>query len=233
MKKTEWNCSQVCPSRRTGMFCGLGHDCWDYLNKGKTSNIYQPRQALYYEGNRNYGVYCINSGRVKLYKSGRSGRQQIIHVAKAGEVLGIASLLANEPCNTTAETLEETRVCFIEKTIFLASLKMDFRLVENSLSHLGKEVVTTLNRLESAVQKPVKQRVAEVILSYIKENSPERDGSVALNLSRVEMAEMADTAPETFIRSIRELESKKYIKMDSKRKRIKVLEPELLAKLAD
>jgi len=229
LKQPTWNCSVTCPSRKAGLFNGLNKPCWDYVQGGKTSNVYRARQTIYYEGNKAFGIYCLTAGKIKLYRSGRSGRQQINHIAKPGEILGVPALLGNTPYLETAETLEECKVCFIEKTVFLASIKMDFALVENLLSSLSREVGTTLSRLESAVQKPVRGRVAELLCGLMKD-SPSPDGSLEITLSRTELAELADTAQETVIRTLKEFARQKYISIDGKN--IRILQPEVLTKLA-
>ncbi len=230
MVNQNWTCDAKCPGYKGSIFEGLNHECLDYIAKGRTTNTYKPKQNLFYEGNKPYGIYHIRSGKVKLYKTGRLDREQIVQIAGPCDALGVSALMSGKVNFTSAETLEETQVCFIERSILFAALGLDPRLGENIMSRMGAEVGDTLSRLESAVQKPVKNRVAEVLCKLARDYAPAKDGSLNIQLSRTELAELADTAQETAIRALKVLEKKKIISLVGKR--ITVLQSELLQKEA-
>jgi hypothetical protein len=52
---------------------------------------------------------------VKIFKRGDEGKEQIIHIAKAGEMVGFRAMFTEEPYKVGAEALEESNICFIGK----------------------------------------------------------------------------------------------------------------------
>src|SRR3990167_5095219 len=93
---------QECSTRGIGIFCSMAEPLVSELDRAKTTNYYHKKQIIFYEGNQPYGLYCISSGIVKLYKTGMEGQQQIVRMAKSGDILGYRSLFAGENYSATA-----------------------------------------------------------------------------------------------------------------------------------
>src|SRR5258705_11966 len=69
----------------------------EMLDHFKQSKNYKKKQILYYEGSPMIGLYCLQSGKVKVYKTGAEGRQHILHLAEmAGTVAETAMRLLKE-----------------------------------------------------------------------------------------------------------------------------------------
>ncbi|MBL7684426.1 MAG: cyclic nucleotide-binding domain-containing protein, partial [Deltaproteobacteria bacterium] len=115
------HCHQ-CAVRFGGVLCALKEEPLLELDHHKTVNRYKKGQIIFYEGNEPFGLYCINAGRVKLYKSGEEGRNQIVRIAGPGDLLGYRSLFAEEPYQATAEVMEEAEICCIDRNVFFPIL---------------------------------------------------------------------------------------------------------------
>ncbi|MFY8019579.1 MAG: Crp/Fnr family transcriptional regulator, partial [Bacteroidia bacterium] len=55
------------------------------VSMSKTCSHYKKGQAMFYEDNIPLGIYCISKGSVKLTRSNKDGKEQIIRFAKEGE----------------------------------------------------------------------------------------------------------------------------------------------------
>jgi CRP-like cAMP-binding protein len=80
-------------------------------------------QNIFYEGTRPTGLYCMNAGKVKVFKNNVQGKEFIIYIAKPGDFLGYRALLSEEFYQATATVLEDAKICFIPKEIFLRCCK--------------------------------------------------------------------------------------------------------------
>src|SRR5689334_4244261 len=110
---------ETCESRSKSVFCQLGAAPARELDRHKIANHYRRKQVLFYEGQNPSGLYCVNSGKVKLYKTGADGRSLIVRMAEAGDLVGYRALFSDEPYHATAEMIEEGDVCFVDKqTLF-------------------------------------------------------------------------------------------------------------------
>ncbi|MFN3940506.1 MAG: Crp/Fnr family transcriptional regulator, partial [Chitinophagales bacterium] len=88
------DCEQ-CKSRSASLF----HFCHTHetgiINENKTCAIYKKGQVIFHEGANSYGLYCLNSGKVKLFKMAPDGKEQILKIVAPGDFLGYGALLSS------------------------------------------------------------------------------------------------------------------------------------------
>ncbi|MCK5369775.1 MAG: cyclic nucleotide-binding domain-containing protein, partial [Cyclobacteriaceae bacterium] len=58
----------LCAGKEHSLFADLPREDLDALSLHKTCIRYKKGQTLFYEGTRPMGLFCINSGKVKVYK---------------------------------------------------------------------------------------------------------------------------------------------------------------------
>src|SRR3989304_3645023 len=95
-KKTTPSPCDRCKNISNSIFCSMGKNELALLSAGKTFNLYQKKQVIFYEGGQPQGLYCIYSGRVKIHKIRDDGKEQIVRLAKDGSVIGYRSLLVSD-----------------------------------------------------------------------------------------------------------------------------------------
>jgi len=222
----------TCDSRFLGVFCELEGKALEEFNQHKTNNTYKKGQTIFYEGNRAFGLYCIFAGRVKIYKAGIDGRQQIVRIAGPGDILGYRSLFADEPYSATAEALEDTSICCIDKNAFFPVLARNPDLSLNIIKKLAKELRHAEELATSIAHKSVRERMAELLLmlkaTYGKETK--KGSLIDLQLSREEIAEMIGITQETAIRLLSDF--KKDGLIDVREREITILNHKALLETA-
>ncbi|WP_306342027.1 Crp/Fnr family transcriptional regulator, partial [Escherichia coli] len=75
------------------------------------------------------GLFCVNSGKIKLAIVGYDGKEQILRLAKAGDILGYRALISNERYHSSAIALEDTSLCIIDKQYFFSQLEQEPKLM--------------------------------------------------------------------------------------------------------
>lgn len=223
----------ACSARFLGVLCNLEGQALEECNQHKTTNHYGKGQIIFYEGNQAYGFYCIFSGRVKLYKAGVDGHQQIVRLAGPGDILGYRCLFANEPYSATAEALEDATICCIDKNAFFPLIAKNPQFALGIIKKLSKELRDAEELATSMAHRSVRERMAELLL-MLKETygKPAKTGvRIDLELSREEMAEMIGVTQETAIRMLSEFKKDGYIEM--KNRVITVLNPKALLQTAN
>ncbi len=230
-KLTTLDC-HTCQSRLLGVLCHLEDQALDECNQHKTTNQYKKNQVIFYEGNQAYGLYCIFSGRVKLYKSGVDGKQQIVRIAGPGDLLGYRSLFADEPYSTTAEVIEEATICCMDKKAFFPLLSKNPQLALDLIKKLSKELRVAESLATSIAHRSVRERMAELLL-MLKEayGKPVKNGHrIDLQLSREEVGEMIGATQETAIRLLSEFKQDGMIEI--KEREITILNSKALLETA-
>lgn len=209
----------TCASRFLGVFCNLEGKALEAFNRNKTTNTYKKSQVIFYEGNRAYGLYCIFEGRIKLYKMGEDGKRQIVRIAGPGDLLGYRSLFVDEPYSATAEAIEDSVICCIDKNAFFPVLSNHPDLALNIIKKLSVELREAENLATRIAQKNVRERMAELLL-ILKETygKPSNRGTIiGLELTREEMGEMIGITPETTIRLLSEFKKDGMINVEERK----------------
>ncbi len=223
---------QSCSQRFNSVFCKAQDECIDQINEQKICNTYKKGQILFNEGSYPFGVYCINNGKIKLSHSGDDGKEQIIRLLKAGDIVGYRALLSGDRYSATAVALEDTQICFIPKDLFVSLLKHDPALAFEMMKMLSDELHRAEMKLTNLAQKPIRERLAETLL-FIKETYGFEEDGITLNvrLSREEIANLVGTATESAIRLLSEFKKEGIVELDGKK--IKILKQALLLKTAN
>ena len=183
----------------------------------KTSRTVKKGEPIFEEGDVVNGVYCITSGICKMSKLSANGKDQIVKLIKAGELLGQRSMISDEPANLSAVALEDMEVCFIPKTEILHFFDTNNQFSMNLMKSICGDLKETSDHLVSISQKTVKERLAETLI-YLQDNfGKNSDGSLHIQLSREELAGMIGTATESCIRLLSDFNKLGLIELSGKK----------------
>ncbi len=220
-----------CIVRQFNSLRALSKDELKKVSDAKISKKINKGDALFKEGQKLDGVYCVREGVSKLAKLSTNGKNQIVKLATKGEVMGQRSVIAEESTNLSAVAVNDMEVCFIPKEIISSALNSNPNFALEVLRHMAHDLKEADDVIVNMSQKTVKQRLAEAFL-YLKNSFGEdKDGFLLLTLSREDYANVVGTATESCIRLISEFKKKGFIKTSGKR--IGVLEDTRLQELVD
>lgn len=215
----EPNCKE-CNMEFTTMFKKLSPEQIDYLTANKTCSVVKRGTVLYQEGNRISGVYCVNKGIIKIYKTGTEGKEQIIKFAKQGDIIGYRSVIISEPACTSVKVLEDAVLCYIPHQDFFHLLKENSEFAVEMLQVACKELGEANDYLTDIAQKSVKERLAEILLHLKEEFGVNQEEIININLTREELANIIGTATESVIRLLSEFKSDGLIELQGRKIRL-------------
>lgn len=224
---------QFCQVKGSSHFADLNEEELVKLSSHKSCVGYKKGQTLFYEGTRPMGIFCINRGKVKVYKMGSNGREQILFIAQPGDFLGYRSMLSEEFYGASATVIEPAAICFIPKSDFISILNSNPTFFRKLLQAVCHELGVMEDKLAQIAQKSVRERLASTILMLKETYGMEGEGSdvIDIALSREDLANIVGTATETVIRLLSEFKSDGMIALEGKR--IKVLDVNALVHEAD
>ncbi len=220
-----------CSLESGSIFKHLTHEETDKLNYEKDFRHYKRGDILYQEGNRISGFYCINSGIIKVFKTGFDGKEQIIRFAKKGDIIAYRSVLSNELACTSAKVIEDCQVCFIPSEILVSFIKTNpayaLELVKLACHELGE----ANSFITDIAQKTVRERLAEIILLLVNDFGLDEQNYLNISLTREELANIVGTATESVIRLLSEFKSDKLVELNGRK--IRVLNTKALEKISN
>ncbi|KGL61706.1 Crp/Fnr family transcriptional regulator [Polaribacter sp. Hel1_85] len=200
------------------------------MSNCKTSRIIKKGEAIFEEGERLKGIFCVKDGICKVSKMSENGRNQIISLVTKGDLLGERSLISDEASNLKAIALNDMEVCFIPKEEILKDLEKNPNFSMSVLKDMAQTIKQADNVIVDMAQKTVKQRLAETLLNLHSRFGVNKEKAININLSREDIANIIGTATESAIRLLSDLKKKNIIEF--KGKDISILNSSELDKIA-
>jgi CRP-like cAMP-binding protein len=207
-----------CESKDKGIFCQLEEVALTKVSANKVMNTYKKGQTIFFQGNPPFGLYCINSGKIKITTTGNDGKESILRIAGPGDVLGHRSLFSDDTYHATATVIEDAVICFMDKKFIYKAIETEPTVALNLIQKLSREMGSAEARSAAMAQKNVRERLAELFL-MLKKTYGIQEGKrwkLDIKLTREEIASMVGTANETVIRFISEFKDEGLIEQEGK-----------------
>lgn len=222
---------RACAARINSIFKELKGEELQQLELSKSCKQYHKGEVIFNEGAYPRGLFCVQSGKVKLSQMGADGKEQIVHLANDGDIMGYRAILGEDTYSCSAMALEDSKVCFIPKTQFNELIENNSKLTLQIVHLLSDELKEAERKITNTAQQPVKNRLAQSLLSLKKNYGLDSDKmTINVSIKREELANLAGTTRETATRLLYELQEQKLIELVGKK--IKIINEKLLVDLA-
>ncbi len=213
-KKDAPNCDW-CPYRKNCFFELLSdkqsRQAWKDM---RLANRYKQGEVIFYEGDRPRSVFVVCTGKVKIYKSSRTGQQLVIRMESPGDLLGHRALLAGDNYAGTAEAMEESVVSQVEEPAFKDFLLHHPKAALALLGALAHDVRRGEDKARDIAFKPARSRLATSLLDMAK---PQKNHKGAVfGIRRKDLAEMSGLTIETTVRLLKDFEKRNLLKKQLK-----------------
>jgi len=210
-----------CNMRRGSIFCNLSTSEVEKLDYLKDASLYRKGQVVFQEGTHPKGIYCVFSGKVKIFKLGPGYKEQIVRLARAGDVLGYRSLLCHDRYRASAAAIEDSVICSIPHEQFFKILEDNALLSNNLMKLLSQDLAIAEKKMVDMMQKPVRERMAEGLILLKEMFGYTEDGkTLNITMTREDIASFIGTTAETAIRTLSDFNSEHIICLDKKEIRI-------------
>jgi CRP/FNR family transcriptional regulator len=202
-----------CENRTDNFFCNLSRENMQMFENLKISSFYPKGARLFVEGQPSYGVYMLCRGRVKLSTCSKDGKVMILHIAEAGEVLGLSSSFSDAIHIATAEALEPCQVNFIGNKDFLRFLEQDSKACLSIVKQLSENYQTACMKICSlGLSASVADKLATLFLGWGKARRENGD-EIRLKMPHTheDLAQMIGTSRETVTRIMKDFKNRRLI----------------------
>lgn len=161
------------------------------------------------EGEPSRGFYVVQTGAVNVHRVNALGKEQVIHVFRAGESFAEATLASPRGCHADARAVQPTQVLLIQKEGILGLLKRQPELALRMLGSMSNHLRVLVGQLEDLTLKDVETRLA----NWLVKRSTGSGGQLRIELTvpkNVLAAELG-TVSETFSRTLARFRDQKLI----------------------
>lgn len=167
-------------------------------------------ELLFREGNACERIFIVQQGRVKLYRTASSGREQILEILGPGDTCACNPGASVWSCMSTAEAVSPCTVWFLSRDDYIQMVRSNSK-VSQSLNRLFAERLRGFSCLiEEVSLKDVKKRLIKFLLDMLGEKGSKGD-TLFIPFTREEIAQRLGTARETVARNLYQLKRAKLI----------------------
>ena len=184
---------------------------------------------LFREGAPAQGFYIAQKGAINVHRVNAAGKEQVIHVFRAGESLAEAALATSAGYPADARAQESSQVLLVEKTGFLALLRRQPELALRMLGSMSLHLRTLIGQLEDLTLKDVETRLANWLIKRCPNPDSTQPVVIELKTTKRVLAAELGTVSETFSRTLATFRQQKLVTV--KGKTLTVLSPLKLREL--
>jgi len=204
---------QSCKIRKEGFFCQMSPKAVKDFDAIKSSSAYPEGSVLFLENQDPRGIFVLCAGEVKLSISSREGKTLILRIAKAGEILGLMSVLSGKPYEVTAETIRPCQIAFVRRDDFMRFLAQHAEASQGVVRQLSSNYHGACEQLRTVgLSTSAEERLARLLLEWSEGAEETKMGTrVTLPLTHEEIAECIGSSRETVTRTLSEFKHRNLV----------------------
>lgn len=159
-----------------------------------TQFIFHKNDVLFRENDLAAGLYCIESGSVKIYKEEHTEQERILHLATAGEILGLHSVVNSHPYTNSAAAITETRASFISAHDFMELINSNNTYKLLVMKSLCSRIDSMEDHIVRISEKMSDERFADTLLVLVEKYGINKTKDINIHLSIDELASYTCTS---------------------------------------
>src|SRR5688500_2149097 len=200
---------KIAALKRTKLFEELDEDTLRALAERAFERRFQKDDVLFVTGEEARGMYVIVEGVVRAYRVSLDGREQVIHVERAGATIAEVPVFDDGTYPSTAAAEEETITLFLDKHDVRRLCLQHPEITLTALKVLAGRLRRCAELVEALSLREVGQRLARFLLSEARAKG-ERDGGgglrVTLSHTNQQIAARVGTVREVVSRALARLQ---------------------------
>ncbi|MGN0231266.1 MAG: Crp/Fnr family transcriptional regulator [Muribaculaceae bacterium] len=192
---------------------------------------FKKNQIIYAESENPEYLWCLLKGKVKLYKDGIGGRQQILRLYRPIQYFGYRAFFAKEPYVSTAAAFETSTLGAIKMSIVAELIDNNINLAWFFIRELSKHLGGSDTKIVNLTQKHIRGRLAEALILLIESYGFEEDGeTLKIYMAREDIANLSNMTTSNAIRTLSSFVAEHIITVDGRR--IKIINENQLRKIS-
>ena len=158
-------------------------------------------------------IFIILTGTVKITRVNDEGKEVILALLGAGEILGEMAILDGEARSANALAQEDCELLAIQKSEFLNLLRRNFKISFALMCELAKRLRKSDQQIEALSLSDAEHRIGVSVLNLAEDMGVIRKGQVTIDKLpfQQDIANMSGTSRETVSRVLKLFEDRHMI----------------------
>ena len=195
------------------------------------AHTFSKNQIVYAEHDTPRYLWCLIKGKVKLFKDGIGGRQQILRLYRPIQYFGYRAYFADEPYVSSAAAFEASTIGTIPMDVVKSLINNNNKLAWFFIHELSRNLGGSDTRIVNLTQKHIRGRLAEALTVLIDNYGFEEDGeTLKIYMAREDIANLSNMTTSNAIRTLSSFVQERIITVDGRR--IKIIDEHALRNIS-
>lgn len=218
--------------KRVAIFTSLSDPEFGIVTSHLLQRKYSAGELIFNEGDSCSGLYIVQTGNVRIFKSSSGGREQVLSIDGPGSSVAELPVFDGGNYPASAQAISDCTLLFFSRQDFQALCLQHPQVALKVLRVIGGRLRRLVGIIEELSFTTVRHRLIALLVRLGKTDGVRNGDSVALTLpaNNSELAAQIGTVRELVSRNLSRLQSEGLIQMDNRELKIpslKGLEKEL------
>ena len=200
------------------IFSGLTKNELGFLAQRAIPRHYSAGETVFGEGEPCSGLYVVESGQVRIFKSSASGREQVLSIDGPGGSIAELPVFDGGSYPASATAIDDATLLFVSKQDFQALCLAHPQVALKVLRVVGARLRRLVGIIEELSFTTVRHRLASFLLRLAQKEGKRSAAGVEITLpiSNQELASQIGTVRELVSRNLSRLQAEGMLNIDGR-----------------
>lgn len=203
---------------KAGLFAGLSPEELNLLAARAVRRHLAAGELLFNEGDSCRGLHIVASGRLRIFKSSPSGRQQVLAVEGPGGSVAELPVFDGGPYPASASAVEDTQIVFLSRDDFRRFCLAHPAVSLKILAVVGARLRRLVGIIEELSFSTVRQRLVAILVREAQTQGKPGAHGIELQLpgTHQELAQQLGTVRELVSRNLMRLQAEGLVQVEAR-----------------
>jgi CRP/FNR family transcriptional regulator len=202
---------------RTSIFADLDQHELSHLAHRAVTKKYTAGEVIFHTGDPCPGLYIVETGSVRIFKTSFNGREQVLGIDGPGSSIAELPVFDGGPYPASAAAIPESTILFISKQDFQDVCLEYPKVALKVLRVIGRRLRGLVGIIEELSFTTVRHRLIAMLLRLAKEGQKTQAGiAVTLPANNQELASQIGTVRELVSRNMSRLQAEGLIHIEGR-----------------
>ncbi|HEV2487609.1 MAG TPA: Crp/Fnr family transcriptional regulator [Terracidiphilus sp.] len=203
---------------KTGLLSSLSPPELQMLAARTVRKLFSTGELLFSEGEPCNGLHIIARGKIRIFKTSMSGREQVLAVNVPGESIAELPVFDGGPYPASAVAIEDSEIAFISRRDFNAFCMEHPEVSLKVLAVVGARLRRLVGIIEELSFTTIRHRLISVLVKLAQSEGRKTERGIEFQLpaTHQELANQLGTVRELISRNLMRLQAEGLLDVDAR-----------------
>ena len=204
--------------KRAQLFAGLSDPEMQSLTARAVRKLYEPGELVFSEGEPCEGFYVVLAGKIRIFKTSASGREQVLAIEGPGSSVAELPVFDGGRYPASVAAIDASELIFISRRDFQAFCLEHPQVALKVLAVVGSRLRRLVGIIEELSFTTVRQRLVSHLLRLSEDIGNKTDNGIKITLpgSHQDLAHQIGTVRELVSRNLSRLQAEGLLEVDAR-----------------